>query len=127
MALSGLRVIEVVKSLERISQHGLEGYVKDGILEHFRFKDEFLRGNKNAYVTVATHNLLSVLKEWDNHVSYSMLVKRCKKYGLKRRFHPLRKFYATTLRLNGVPTELVNLLQGRIGSSIFLNVLDHCI
>ncbi len=120
MALSGLRVVEAVKSLNRIVNYGLDGYCKDGVLEHFRYPTEFLRKNKNAYVTIVPDRLLSLMEEWKRHLSYSMMVKRCRKYGLQVRFHALRKFFATTLRMSGIPSEIVDSLQGRVGGSVFV-------
>ena len=43
-----------------------------------------------------------------------------RKSGLSGEIMGLRKLYATTLRDKGVPQEIVDLLEGRIGQSIFL-------
>ncbi len=40
--------------------------------------------------------------------------------GLNNKTKYLRKLYATTLRNKGIPSEVIDILQGRINSSIFL-------
>ena len=56
LALSGLRRTEAEISYNKIIELGKQGrseYINDeGIVEHFRFPKDFLRGTKNCYITI---------------------------------------------------------------------------
>jgi hypothetical protein len=124
-ALTGLRPSEAVNSCELIvelsSQGRLSEYLDSELmmLKHFKFKNVFLRGCKNAYISFITEELLQLVLETKPVVKYATLQTKIKRLGLRNRTKQLRKLYATTLR-NYVPHEVVDLLQGRICQSIFL-------
>jgi intergrase/recombinase len=125
-AVTGLRPEEAFKSVRLISELAeagrLESYLnsKLNMLEHFRFPDLFLRGNKNAYISFVPESVLKLILAVKPRVSSNGLRKALKKTGLKVRIKDLRKLFATTVRDNDVPEEVVDLLQGRIPQSIFL-------
>ena len=125
-AVTGLRPEEAFKSVRLISELAeagrLESYLnsKLNMLEHFRFPDLFLRGNKNAYISFVPESVLKLILAVKPRVSSNGLRKALKKTGLKVRIKDLRKLFATTVRDNDVPEEIVDLLQGRIPQSIFL-------
>lgn len=124
-ALTGLRPSEAVNSCKLIvelsAQNRLGEYLDSNLmmLKHFKFKDTFLRGCKNAYISFITEELLHLVLETKPVIKYATLQTKIKRLGFRNRTKQLRKLYATTLR-NYVPHEVVDLLQGRISQSIFL-------
>jgi intergrase/recombinase len=91
------------------------------MLEHFRFPKLFLRKSKNCYISFVSEDVLRlVLRAVREKVTYAAMVQVIQSRGLPIRMLQLRKLYATTLRERGVTKEIIDLLQGRIGQSIFL-------
>jgi len=89
------------------------------MLEHFRFPGLFLRESKNCYVSFVPEDLVELVVEAKPKVGYDVLKSALRKKGLPCRLMDLRKLYATRLR-DEVPREVIDLLQGRVGQSIFL-------
>lgn len=121
MALSGLRREESTISFNKIielSQQGKLGeYVNEyGVIEHFRDK-KFLRGTKNAYISIVPESLIEMIKV-STPVYYPTFRKRFNG-TLPMRFRELRSFYSTFMARNGLISEEVDLLQGRIPKTVF--------
>jgi|WetSurMetagenome_2_1015567.scaffolds.fasta_scaffold46483_3 intergrase/recombinase len=55
-----------------------------------------------------------------NRVSYNAVDKKLDRAGLPMRIKRLRSVYATKMRENGLLSEQIDLVQGRVGRSIFL-------
>ena len=53
-------------------------------------------------------------------ISYNALDKKLDRAGLKMRVKQMRSFYATKMREMGLLSEQIDLIQGRVGKSIFL-------
>jgi intergrase/recombinase len=53
-------------------------------------------------------------------VSYVAIDKRLNKANLPMRIKPLRSYYATEMRKLGLLSEQIDLIEGRIGKTIFL-------
>ena len=125
LALSGLRKGEAITSFNKIiefsEKNNLDSYLNSetGILEHFRFKELFLRGTKNVYISILPPPLTSEIQH-STPITYEQVRKRLLKNGLKCRFLELRDYYATFMVRHGLIKEEVDLLQGRIPPSIFL-------
>ena len=124
MLLSGIHKEEGIKSFNLIVSIGKrfnEEYYNEstGFLEHFRYPKIFLKNSKNLYVSAVPRTLLTEIATSDR-VSYSMIRKRLLKNGLRLRIKELRSFYATNMRELGLLSEQIDLAQGRIGKSIFL-------
>ena len=123
--LTGLRPSEACMSTSLISelstQNELEQYLNKDLLmlQHFRFKEKFLRRNKNAYISFISQELLDLIIEVEPKVTYSQLQKKIYRLDLKNRTRQLRKLNATLLR-ETLPREVIVLLQGRINQSVFL-------
>jgi len=95
------------------------------MLEHFKFPKLFLRGSKNCYISFVSEDLLDLILEtakvFERDITYAAMVWGIQKIAhLPVRMLQLRKLYATTLREKGITKEIIDLLQGRIGQSIFL-------
>ena len=122
-ALTGLREVEMTNSLNKISSLGLEGYPFNedmGVLEHFREPTKFFRHNKKVYISALTPKLVEHLKEWHTQTSYSKLKCKLSRSGIKDQMKGLRKWYGTTLRMAGLPSEFVDLMQGRVSQDVFV-------
>ncbi len=124
-ALTGLRPNEAVTATKLISDLDETGRLDDYLnrelqmLEHFRYGDLFLRRCKNAYISFITQPLLELITTYKPRIRYATLQTKIRRLGLCTRTKQLRKYHATTLREH-LPTEAIDLLQGRINQSVFL-------
>jgi intergrase/recombinase len=122
-SLSGLRPEESQKAIWLIKTRECEYIDKDrGILKHYQFPSIFLRQTKNAYVSVINDQIIEIAKTAPNKERYMVgLRKRVLKKGYKMNMYYCRKVFATYLRNKGIEPEIIDLLQGRISSSVFVN------
>ena len=126
LALTGLRPTEGINALNLIDSlletNRLDNYLNEELLmlEHFRYPKIFLRGCKNAYLSFITESLLDLILDIKPRIKYATLDTRINRLGFSNKTKYLRKLYATILRNNGIPSEVIDILQGRISSSIFL-------
>jgi intergrase/recombinase len=125
MFFSGIRKLEGIQSFNLIidlaSKNRLNEYFNDelGILEHFRFRDLFLRNTKNVYISILPKDIIDKIAQ-SRKVSYIGLRRHLKKMKLKLRINELRDNYGTFMVRHGLIREEVDLLQGRIPPSIFI-------
>jgi len=123
--LSGIRTGEAINSFNTIielSGRGeLEEYYNAELksLEHFKLPDLFLRGKKNVFFTFVRKSFLEEITS-SKPISYESLRKRLWHNGLNVRLNELRDYYATFMVHNGLIREEVDLLQGRVGKSMFM-------
>jgi len=117
--LTGLRAEEVFMVVRRVQQYGLNGYYNPEFeaLEHFRFK-EFLRVKKNAYLSFISPTVCEALEQFAEETSYNILRKKLHRENLKMRLQEVRRAWATYMR-GFIPSEAVDLLQGRIPPTVF--------
>ena len=125
VALSGLRKDEAIKAFNTIMQLHEKGKLSEYYnadlesLEHFKFPEKFIRGSKNVFFSF-------IPKEFVEHIatcqpiSYESFRKRLNRKGLTIRLNELRDYYGTFMVHNGLIREEVDLLQGRVGKSIFM-------
>jgi hypothetical protein len=124
-ALTGLRPSEAALSCKLITElsgkNKLDLYLDKDLmmLQHFRFPDLFLRKSKNAYISFITPELLKAVLDTRPKIKYSALDTKIGRLGFNNQTKQLRKLFATKLR-NSLPQELVDLLQGRIGQTVFM-------
>jgi intergrase/recombinase len=125
VTVSGLRLEEAVNSYNLIinlaKQDRLNEYYNEAnsTLEHFRFKDLFIRRSKKAFVSFVPKDL--VLRISRNHPLKSKfgVQKRVKLSGLKLRFADIREAHASILTKYLAPSE-IDFLHGRVGTSVFM-------
>ncbi len=124
MLLSGVRAMEGINSFNLIvgmgSKYQTEYYNENTkFLEHFRYPKLFLRNSKNCYVSCVPKALLDEIST-STKVSYIAIDKRLNKANLPMKIKKLRSYYATEMRKAGLLSEQIDLIEGRIGKSIFL-------
>jgi intergrase/recombinase len=109
------------KTIELSKQNNLSIYYREelNVLQHFVFKESFLRNTKNLYVSIAEKSLVTEIAE-SSPVTYEQIRKRLLRHGLKLRINELRDFYGSFMVRHNLIKEEVDLLQGRIPPSIFL-------
>jgi intergrase/recombinase len=118
--MSGLRPREGINSFNLMRTRLDEYYNEEfGILEHFRFKDVFLRNTKNAFITIIPKSLITKIAK-KNEVTYPMVQKKLQRNNMSVKISQLRDYYATFMVRHGLIKEEVDLLQGRISESIFV-------
>ena len=109
------KIIEYAKA-NRLDEY----YNRDlSILEHFRYPNEFLRGTKNVYISILPNDLVEQIANSET-VTYASIHKFLERRHIKLRIKELRSYYASYLRKHGVISELVDLIQGRIGKDVFI-------
>lgn len=91
-----------------------------GILEHYKFPNEFIRRTKKVFITVVDKSLIELAKSCPVNISYNSLKLMLKRKGLDMNMYYCRKVFATYLRDEGVAPEIIDLLQERISSSVFV-------
>ena len=123
--LTGLRPDEAQKSLWLIKTTKENDYIDNqrGLLKHYCFPTIFLRQTKNAYVSIINEHILEIARNTPNkEIYYNSLRKRISiKNGFEMNMYYCRKVFATYLRNKGIEPEIIDLLQGRISSSVFVN------
>jgi hypothetical protein len=124
-ALTGLRPTEGCMSCKLITELSSKGelnkYLDQDLmmLQHFKYKELFLRKSKNAYISFITNDLLNLVLENKPKIGYSAIAGTLSERGYKHRLNNLRKLNATILR-ERLPTEIIDLLHGRVSESVFL-------
>jgi hypothetical protein len=125
LLLTGVRKEEAITSFNKIlelsRQNNLSIYYNDelNVLQHFVFKELFLRNTKNLYVSITEESSVMEIAE-SSPVTYEQVRKRLLRHGLKLRINELRDFYGSFMVRHNLIKEEVDLLQGRIPPSIFL-------
>ena len=123
--LTGLRASESCLSCKLITElkekNRLDQYLDTELmmLQHFRFKELFLRHNKNAYISFISKDLLNLILEVKPKLTYSAIRHKLNNIGFSSKMKELRKLHGTLLRSH-LPKDLIDLLHGRISESVFL-------
>jgi hypothetical protein len=122
---SGLRKSEAIEAFNMIIQLSKDGKLCEyhdkelRCLCHFKYPSLFLRCTKNTYITPIDENSVNEIAQCEP-VTYSAIRKRLNRKGLTLRIKECRSYYASFLRNHGVLSESIDLVQGRIGKSVFV-------
>jgi hypothetical protein len=118
--MTGLRPAEACASLKLLKERRDAYLTKDcRILEHFKFPEVFMRRTKNAYISITSEKLLKILDHSES-ISYNSIRLALRRHQISFNISVCRKIFATFLRSEGIETELIDLLQGRIPRSVFV-------
>jgi intergrase/recombinase len=122
---SGLRVSEAIASFNLIIELSKIGKLSEyynadwRCLMHFKYKEKFIRGTKNAYLTFITKDFLEHIAN-SQPVSYHVIKTRLWRKKQPLRLDEFRDFFGTQLINNGILEAEQNLVCGRIPISIFI-------
>ena len=118
--LTGLRPDEACQSIILVKENFEKYFDKDKmILKHFEFPDIFIRRTKQAYVSIANDLVIKIANDSGKY-SYNALRCHLKRKNIFMNMNYCRKIFATFMRNNGVQSEIIDLLQGRIPKSVFV-------
>jgi hypothetical protein len=121
--LTGLRPDEAYKAIHFIKNNEREYLDRERmLLLHYKYPDVFFRVTKKCYITVVNEDILQTVKDIPKHESYYNLLRRMfERLQRSMNMYYCRKVFATFLRNSGIEPEIIDLLQGRISSSVFVN------
>jgi intergrase/recombinase len=126
MMYSGMRLLEAVNSYNLIIQLHKEGRLSEyyneetEALEHYKFKDLFLRKSKKSFVSFVPKSLVLKIAENGKMLNKHGVCTGIQRYGLPLRFGDIREVHNTIMSKYLSESE-VNFLAGRIGSSVFMS------
>jgi intergrase/recombinase len=119
--LTGLRPVEVSNCISLLHSNMDDYWNRDkGILEHYKFPKEFIRRTKKVFISVVSKSLIELAKNCPSDVSYNAMKLLLHRRDMEMNMYYCRKVFATFLRNEGIESELIDLLQGRIPNSVFV-------
>lgn len=120
--LTGLRAEEAIESIKRLqnpAERKLYVNEEKRTLEHFKFPIIFIRRTKKAYITILTDEIVKAAEQARQAACYSTL----RDHLFRRKFEVhvkyCRKVFGTFMKMHGVESDFVDLLQGRKPKSVF--------
>jgi intergrase/recombinase len=119
--LTGMRASECVEAV-RLLTHGSTTYYSPNqkVLQHYRFPDIFIRRTKAIYISVVDDFIVSIAKRIGKIPTLNGLKMAIRHHKLSMQLKYCRKIYASWLHRCGISSDLIDMLQGRIGKNIFL-------
>jgi intergrase/recombinase len=122
--LTGLRVSECVEAIKLLNacQNFDTHYFnpEQKVLQHYRFPELFIRRTKAVYISVVNDEIVGIARSIGKTPGLSALKMQFYRRGLSMRLKYCRKIYASWLHKCGISSDLIDMLQGRIGKNIFL-------
>jgi intergrase/recombinase len=123
MAMTGMRMIEAFNCYNMIIKLSKEGrlqeYYKGQVLEHYKFKDTFIRGNKKIFISFAPEQLIKRIAKNETLNSWMSVQKLVTKRGLPSRFSDVREAQGTFL-IKYLKEAEINFLHGRVSTNVFM-------
>jgi hypothetical protein len=122
MSFTGLRFVETLNCYQLIQRLALENKLgtyynaESSALEHFHFKEVFMRKSKKAFVSFTPAFLIKNIEVSPSLVNPGSAVKRS---GLLQRFGDIREAHGT-LMVKYLKESEINFLHGRVTSSVFM-------
>jgi len=123
LASTGIRYTEAVTSynlmLQLASENRLEEYYRDEVLEHFKFKELFIRRSKKLFISFVPETVVKEIVEDGNNVDWSKIRKAVDWRIGRLRFADVREFWSSYMTRYLSHPE-IDFLQGRVSSSVFM-------
>jgi intergrase/recombinase len=121
--LTGMRCSEALASVKLIknSDTFMRYYDPDRcLLRHYAFSDLFIRRTKAVYISIADKKIVGIVQNIDKVPAYDGLKMVSRRRSLNMKIKYCRKIYASWLHKSGISSDLIDMLQGRVGKNIFL-------
>jgi len=124
MAITGMRYVEAVESYNLIiklaREHKLNEYYDSEreVLEHYKFREVFLRKAKKVFVSFVPKELVHKIAEGQTLNKHGIQT-AVKRRGLPLRFGDIRELHGTLLSRYLSESE-IDFLHGRISGSVFM-------
>ena len=93
--------------------------VQNETLEHFRFKERFIRKNKKVLISFVPEQLIELVCR-ERKVTFWQICNSVKRKRLRLRFGDIREYYATFMTKFLSQPE-IDFLQGRASGSVFMS------
>ena len=124
IASTGLRFEESINAYNLIidlASHGkLNEYynAENRALEHFRFKELFIRNSKKAFISFVSQEMVNKIAKSEK-LTYNSIHCKLKRRKMRLKFADLREYYASVMTKYLSQPE-IDFVQGRISTSIFM-------
>ena len=122
--LTGMRCSEALESVKLINKKDpetLRYYDPDGqVLRHYAFPDILIRRTKAVYISVVDDEIIGIAQDIEKVPTLNALKMVSRRTSLSMRVKYCRKIFASYLHRCGESSDLIDMLQGRIGKNIFL-------
>lgn len=120
--LTGMRGSECVEAVRLINCLNNKYYNPERqILQHYLYPQIFIRGTKAIYISIVNDEIIGIAKNIaETPPTQNGLKRAIARSSLNMRIKYCRKIHASWLKQCGIDTEIINMLQGRIGKDIFL-------
>ena len=124
MLATGLRYTEAIESynliIELAKQNRLNEYYNEEkeALEHFRFKDKFIRNSKKAFISFVPKQLVQKIAK-NKPLDWSKVRKKIEWRVGKLKFADLREYHATFMTKFLSRAE-IDFLHGRVSTNVFM-------
>jgi len=124
MAASGLRFEESVNCWNLLIKLSREGELSDyynasrQVLEHFRFKNVFVRRTKKAFISFVCEDLIEQICK-SSPLFTGAIMKRLGRKHMKRRFGDIRELHGSLLTKTHAQPE-IDFLHGRVSTGVFM-------
>jgi intergrase/recombinase len=124
MAVTGMRMIEAVSCYNLIIELTEQGKLSEyydserEILEHYKFKDLFIRKGKKVFISFVPKDLVQRIGHNETLKSRDCIQKAVAYKGFKQRFADVREAHGSFVTKYLQPSE-IDFLHGRIGVSVF--------
>jgi hypothetical protein len=122
---TGLRFDEAINSYRLIvdlsKKQKLESYYNAewGALEHFRFREIFIRRTKKAFMSFVPYQLIESVQLSNLDVTEDVVKKRLQRRQLPLKFSDLRELFASC-SVKHLKQPEIDFLQGRVSTSVFM-------
>lgn len=119
--LTGMRASEAVEAVRLLHSSSTSYYNPEKqVLQHYRFPDIFIRRTKAIYISIVNDEIIDIARKIDKTPTLNSLKMALKHRHLSMQLKYCRKIYASWLHRCGISSDLIDMLQGRIGKKIFL-------
>ena len=122
---TGLRLSEAITSyrlIVELSEQGKLGEYYNAqrcVLEHFRFRELFIRRTKKAFMSFLSNELIETVRLSGFHPTKDVIERRIRRRKLKLCFSDMRELWASR-SVKHLSQPEIDFLQGRVSASVFM-------